>query len=314
MSNFNRGRRARGTSAKLPSYVYVPVAGFAGTFLYMYWYFQDEAPFTRRKRLLATSLEWERKLGDKEYHNLLQLHKREILPPSHRAAITVNRVGSRIAKAANDFALKQDAREDTGDDYTYTVVRSDDANAFVLPNNHVFVLSGLFKYVRDEDELAAVLGHEIAHNLARHAGERMSSNVLIGILARCTLLIDPSGILYSIFVPASKMMYDLPHSRDQEIEADYIGLYLASDACYNPNAAKKVFALMKDDTDRMPPEFMSTHPSYDSRLSNFDKWIPEVLGKHNSDDRQKCLLIREEMKVARQRAALNAARREHNYR
>ena len=79
--------------------------------------------------------------------------------------------------------------------YTYTVIRSSDANAFVLPGNHVFVLTGLFKYVRDEDELASIMGHEMAHNLARHAGERLSDTILLSILHRLSLFIDPSGTL-----------------------------------------------------------------------------------------------------------------------
>ncbi len=150
-----------------------------------------------------------------------------------------------------------------GSPYTYTVIRSDQANAFVLPNNHVFVLTGLFQFVRSEDELAAVLGHEIAHNLARHAGERVSSNLFIQLIARLTFLLDPSGVLYTLFVPAATLLHDLPHSRDHEIEADYIGLQLAAEACYDPKAANRVFGAMKAGNSTMasPPEFISTHPS-----------------------------------------------------
>lgn len=124
-------------------------------------------------------------------------------------------------------------------------------------------MTGLFQYVRDEDDLAAVLGHEAAHNLARHAGERVSGNILISLLARFTLLLDPSGFLYSIFLPAATLLHELPHSRDHEIEADYIGLQLAAEACYDPKAAKRVFSAMKSGNERSlnPPEFISTHPS-----------------------------------------------------
>ena len=109
--------------------------------------------------LCVQSPAWERSLGDQEYKNLLQKYRRDILPASHRACITVQRVGSRIASAADKFAKEQVSPESVSKSkYTFTVVRSDMANAFVLPNNHVFVMTGLFQFVRDEDELAAVLG------------------------------------------------------------------------------------------------------------------------------------------------------------
>jgi len=187
------------------------------------------------------------------------------------------------------------------------------ANAFVLPNNHVFVLTGLFRHVKDEDELAAILGHEMAHNLARHAGERMSSSILINIIARATLLFDSTGFLYSIFLPAATLLHDLPHSREHEVEADYIGLHLAADACYDPRAAKRVFNAMKHDHEgQNPPEFISTHPSYSTRISNFDSWMHDAMAKFNNDGGLKCQTIRRDMKSARQAAAKLAKIRERN--
>lgn len=322
-----RYRRPPSTSARIPGYILFPVGMFGGSILYAYWYFQDEAPYTKRKRLLATSPEWEREQGDIQYRQLLQQYKKDILPPNHRASITVRRVGSRISDAAaktfpSSIATQSGTSRRTsktsslGAPYTYTVVRSEQANAFVLPNNHVFVLTGLFKYVRNEDDLAAVLGHEAAHNLARHAGERVSSSLFISLLARCTLLLDPSGFLYTLFLPTATLLHDLPHSRDHEIEADYIGLQLAAEACYDPKAAKRVFGAMKEGNSTMstPPEFISTHPSYDTRLSNFDKWLPEALDKYNEDGGYKCQRIRNEMKLARKHAAALASRREEKLR
>ena len=237
-----------------------------------------------------------------QYKQLLHQYKKDILPNNHRATKTVSRVGSRIAKAANDFSKMYKPNETTGAPYTYTVVRSEMANAFVLPNNHIFVFTGLLQFVRNEDDLAAVLGHETAHNLARHAGERVSGSLIKGLLARLTLFLDPSGLLYTIFLPAASLLYDLPHSREHEIEADYIGLHLAADACYNPKSAKRVFAAMKASTKEgsgQPPEFISTHPSYDTRLTNFDDWLPQAMEKINADGGYKCQRIRNEMKKAR---------------
>lgn len=240
-------------------------------------------------------------------------YKKDILPNAHRATKTVTRVGSRIANAANDFSKKYKPNETTGAPYTFTVVRSEMANAFVLPNNHIFVFTGLFQFVRNEDDLAAVLGHETAHNIARHAGERVSGSLIKGLLARFTLFLDPSGLLYTIFLPAASLLYDLPHSREHEIEADYIGLHLAADACYDPKSAKRVFAAMKASTKEgsgQPPEFISTHPSYDTRLTNFDDWLPQAMEKFNADGGYKCQRIKNEMKKARLLHDLNSKREE----
>ena len=245
----------------------------------------------------------------------MQHYRNDILPPNHRASITVERVGSRIADAANKFILEYKPQESLGSPYTYTVIRSDQANAFVLPNNHIFVFTGMFQFVRNEDDLAAVLGHETAHNIARHAGERVSGSILVNMLARFTLLLDPSGVLYTLFLPAATLLHDLPHSRDHEIEADYIGLHLAAEACYDPKAAKRVFAAMKAGYSKgsTPPEFISTHPSYDTRLSNFDHWLPGAMEKFHADGGRKCERIRKEMKLAREKAAMEAMSLGHGH-
>lgn len=287
-----------------------PAAGLTIMCIYAYNSCLDYVPYTHRKRFIATSPEWEARTGHDQYQTYLKLYKNDVLPKDHRASVTVARVGSRIAAAAKDFTRMHNAINSINSSpFTYTVVRSDDANAFVLPGNHVFVMTGLFKYVHNEDELASILGHETAHNLARHAGERVSQNLIVKMLSYLALMIDPSGMLFSFFVPAEALFFSLPHSREHEIEADEIGFILSSEACYDPHAAKKVFARMKHDADdgnrsvATPPEFVSTHPGYDTRLTNFDQWMPAAMERFNRDDGQKCFAIRQEMKRARSLAA-----------
>jgi hypothetical protein len=231
--------------------------------------------------------------------------------PTHE---TVQRVGSRIAQASLDFAAHNHLATISRHPYTYTVVRSDTANAFVLPGNHVFVMTGLFKYVRDEDELAAVLGHEAAHNLARHAGEKVSGFYVVNLLARLSLIVDPSGVLFTVLMPAASLFRELPNSRTQETEADQIGIHLAAHACYDPRAAKRVFANMNAGAEgkSIGPEFLSTHPSHDKRLSNFDLWLPDAMREFESDFGGRCRDIRRDMGLARQEAARQAALRERD--
>jgi metalloendopeptidase OMA1, mitochondrial len=299
------GRNSNGfrPPSGVPAFIWISAGGATLLFAYCDYAFLDEVPLTKRKRCIAMSPEWERGMGDREYRQLLHSFARDrcILPPHHPASVTLNRVGSRIAQASSTFASQQNVASYNSNPYTYTVVRSDAANAFVLPGNHVFVMTGLFRYSRDEDDLAAVIGHEMAHNIARHAGEKVSSSIVINVLARLSLLIDPSGLFLTLLLPAATLLRELPHSRVQEAEADQIGIQLAAQACYDPRAAKRVFAAMKEGHGEGGPEFLSTHPSHESRLTNFDKWIPGAMTIFEDGDR--CRKIRRDMSLARQAAA-----------
>lgn len=292
-------------------------AGTTASIGYIYYAYLDEVPLTHRKRWIATSPTWECHLGDQQYQSMLKEFQKKgaILPADHRATVTVKRVGSRIAKAANKFAQEHQMAYISSSPYTYTVVRSDMANAFVLPNNHVFVFTGLFRYIQNEDDLAAVIGHETAHNLARHAGERVSGSFVVNLIARMSLLVDPSGSLFAVILPAASLFRDLPHSRTQETEADQLGIFLAAEACYNPRAAKRVFAAMKEGAagSSSPPEFLSTHPSHETRISNFDNWMPDAMKVFEGDafsDGDRCRHVRQQMKAARKKAADQATVRE----
>lgn len=303
--------RPRATSDGLPHYIQLPLAGMTMVSAYAYYSCLDYAPYTNRKRLICTSPQWEQEMGHKQYKELLQTFKGDVLPPNHRASVTVQRVGSRIAAAAQKFSMQYGKKDNKvgASSYTYTVVRSTEANAFVLPGNHVFVLTGLFRYAHNEDDLASVIGHEMAHNIARHAGERVSEGIMMTILSRLALILDPTGILFTLLVPAQTLLISLPHSREHEIEADKIGILLASEACYDPRASTLVFSRMRDDGGKRsatatPPEWISTHPGYDTRLSYFDQWMPDAMDRYNMDGGNKCRAIREEMKRARKVAAM----------
>jgi metalloendopeptidase OMA1, mitochondrial len=308
---------ANGNNRKteIPSYVWIFFGGFTSTLGIVYFSFLDIVPVTRRTRWIATSPSWERQLGDQEYHSLMEQYRNSILPPTHRASATVNRVGQRIAAASiafadqHNFSINSESASNIRKPYTYTVVRSEMANAFVLPGNHVFVFTGLFRYVQNEDELAVILGHEMAHNLARHMGEKLSGSVALTLLARLSLLFDSSGVVITLLLPAMSLIRELPNSRTLEIEADRIGILLAAEACYDPRAATEVFAALKrsERRDSAPPEFLSTHPTHDTRMEKFDQWTPQALERYAAINR--CDTVRLQMKKARQHAANLAAQR-----
>lgn len=290
----------------IPHYIWITVGTTVAGITYMYFAYLDQVPLTNRRRWIATSPEFERELGDQEYRQLLQKFQAKILPPSHPATRTVTRVGERIAAASAAFCRSESVKNYQPIPFTYTVVRDDMANAFVLPGNHVFVMTGLFQFVRDEDELAGVIGHEVAHTVARHAGEKISGNAVVNLLARLSLLFDPSGVMAMIFLPAATVFRELPHSRIQETEADRIGSFLSARACYDPRASKRVFASMQKQAggDKEPPEFLSTHPSHSTRLAAFDQWMPDALAVYRGNE--ECWQIRQDMQAARAAAARGA--------
>ena len=308
--NTHRPNRTAGLLGRLPPYVYYLSAGTTLVFGASYYVFLDQVPLTQRRRWIATSPAFEQRAGDEEYAKLRRQFHTQILPRTHRATATVHRVGDRLSQAAAHFAQQHHiSSPNSSQPYTYTVVRNDMANAFVLPGNHVFVMTGLFQYVQSEDDLAAVLGHEMAHNVARHAGEKVSSSLVVNLLARLSLLLDPSGVLLGVLLPAATVLRELPHSRVQETEADQIGLHLAARACYDPAAAKRVFANMQSaEGAASPPEFLSTHPTHKTRIQNFDQWLPAARDEFRSNPH--CQTIRRDMQLARQAAAWEATVRE----
>lgn len=284
--------------------------------LYLYFRFQDLAPLTERRRWLATSPDYEKRMGDQNYQQLLMQYKSRILPNDHPATRTVKRIGNRIFLVAGKFAEQNglDTSFDTRN-ATFTVIDSEEPNAFVLPGNHVFFMTGMLKYATTEDEIGCILGHEMAHNLARHQGEKMSSSIVINLIAYLSLLVDPSGGFLTIFMPATKLLSDLPNSRHMESEADQIGMHLAAGACYDPAALGRVFHRMdtagKKGKDKKlagkPPEFLSTHPSDDSRIRDMEKWLQEdkkILTLYNRD---RCRAIRNELQSIAQTNAFQGS-------
>ena len=154
------------------------------------------------------------------------------------------------------------------------------ANAFVLPGGKVFVYSGLIPIARNEDGLAAVLGHEIAHNLAGHVAERMSSQIGINVLLYSLIFLTGGIAILGTSVIGGTvldLLFSRPMGRRQESEADYIGLMMMAEACYNPREALSFWERMEKMHTEEPPEWMSTHPS----VSSFDSPVCGVTCSSN---------------------------------
>ncbi len=234
-------------------------------------------PYTGRSQLMLVSEGQELNLGEEAYREELRSN---VLLKNPEALRIVTKVGERIARVANK------------PDYRWEFRLIDDpetANAFCLPGGKVAVYTGIFPIARDEAGLAVILGHEVAHALARHAGERISQSQLVGLgmVAAGIGGVNPQ-ILQALGLGASVGLI-LPFSRSQESEADRIGLTLMAKAGYDPRVALELWERMEKYASAKergaPPEFLSTHPGYETRTQQIQQFIPEAIAYYQPMER-----------------------------
>ena len=236
----------------------------AGGFVY---YNIEEVPVSGRRRFNCISSAQEQSMAESEYQSIMREFGNRILSPQHPDSKMVNRVLGRLIPAAGLDGQKWEVK----------VVQSPEPNAFVLPGNKVFVFSGILPICAGEDGLAAVLGHEIAHNVAHHTGEKLSQYAfLIPIALLLTFVFDISGYSSQSIL---ELALELPHSRKMESEADYIGLLMMAQACYDPTAAVGLWQRMANAEKQSLPSILSTHPASRKRMTVIREWLPQAQQK-----------------------------------
>lgn len=231
------------------------------------------APYTGRSQLMLVSEGDEIGAGEQAYRHIL---RDSVLSDNSEALRLVRKVGERIARAANKAEYKWDFR---------VINDPENVNAFCAPGGKVAVYTGIFPIAQDEAGLAVILGHEVAHALLRHSGERMSQSEILGAglgIAGATGL-NPQ-LLQALGLGASVGLV-LPFSRSQESEADHVGLILMAKAGYDPRASLGVWERMERKEKGAPPEFLSTHPGSETRIQQLRAWIPEALQYYQPTDR-----------------------------
>jgi predicted Zn-dependent protease len=210
--------------------------------------------------------------GEQAYRHIL---RDSVLSEESEALRIVRRVGERIARAADKPEYRWDFR---------MINDPEMINAFCVPGGKVAVYTGIFPVARDEAGLAVIMGHEVAHAVLRHSGERMSQ---AGILGTGMALAGASGInpqiLQALGLGASVGLF-LPFSRSQESEADRVGLILMAKAGYDPRIALEVWERMARNEKGAPPPFLSTHPGYDTRVQQLRSFMPEALRYYQSSN------------------------------
>lgn len=229
-----------------------------------------KAPITNRTQIILLPRSFEMELGASAYLNILETEK--ISRNAHYNRV-VRRVGRRIAAVSHTPDLK----------WQYTVFDNDQVNAFALPGGKIGVYTGMMPVAKTEAGLATVMAHEVAHATARHGGERMTLGILLEMgsaaLASAMRKKDEktTGRVLAAYGIGSALGVALPFSRKQESEADRIGLIYMAKAGYDPREAVPFWERMGAAGRGSPPEFLSTHPGYRTRIRNLRKWMPEAL-------------------------------------
>jgi metalloendopeptidase OMA1, mitochondrial len=233
----------------------------------------ETVPYTGRSQLQFISPQQESQLGAQAFQQTLAKAK---LSGNAAASEMVTRVGGRIAAVTGHPEYQ----------WEYRLVEDDkQANAFALPGGKVAVYTGILPITSDENGLAAVLGHEIGHVVARHGGERISQQLLVNVGLEATMAALSGGnpatvqTVASLLGAGASVGVLLPWSRAQESEADHLGLILMAKAGYDPHAAKDLWVRMAaaSQGSGRPPEFLSTHPSEPTRIRQIEVWMPEAM-------------------------------------
>jgi predicted Zn-dependent protease len=242
---------------------------------------QQKVIFTDRDQNLLLPESQMVSLGEESYAQ--QLSTAVVITKGVQAAM-VNRVAARLIPVVEHDLQKLGKTDQLSQLHWQFTLISDDKtlNAYCLPGGKVAVYSGILKLASNDDELAVVLSHEIAHALAEHGNERMSEQLVLqfgGMVLDKVFEKNPAQtrqVFQSVYGIGTSVGVALPHSREQESEADKIGLILLIQAGYNPDSAISFWDKMKASGGSKPPEFLSTHPADERRAADLKAFIPQA--------------------------------------
>ena len=245
------------------------------------------APITERKQLRLLPETTLNRQAAQIYENVKRKTK---LSDNEKQLEEIKKIGSRIEEAVSTYFISINEKDPTYNfQWEYILIDNDKIkNAWCMPGGKIAVYTGILKITKNKHGLAAVMGHEIAHAVAKHSIERASRSLILNVGTAAldiftggaisntqrTTGVDVAGMLRTFGI-------DNPFGRTQEREADYLGLIFASLAGYDIRESIKIWERMKEaHKGQEPPEWMSTHPSSERRIEALKNWIPGVIIKY----------------------------------
>ena len=244
-------------------------------------------PITERKQLKLIS---EAKLNAQAARIYEEIKKKETLSDDKKTLDQIKEIGRRMEDSISEYFLQSNIQDPTINfDWEYILIdKKKVKNAWCMPGGKIAVYTGILDITKNTNGLAAVMGHEIAHAVAKHSSERASRNVAINVVTQVTDILS-GGKLSTVNRTTgmntvgllTQMGITNPFNRKQETEADYLGLIFSSLSGYDIRETTKVWERMKKaNKGKTPAEFMSTHPSPDSRIENINGWLNEIILKY----------------------------------
>ena len=245
----------------------------------------SSVPVTGRRQLSLVSDAEVLSLSLQEYNDYIKTAKKS----TDKAAITlVTDVGSRIADAVKAyFTYTGQESALSGFSWEFNLIEDPQVNAFCMPGGKIVVYSGILPMTKDETGLAVVIGHEVGHAVAKHANERMSQQILAqyGAAGVDALLSKSSSALktvgQAVYGLGAQYGIMMPYNRKQELEADELGLIFMGIAGFSPEAAIPFWERMSQQGNAAP-EFLSTHPSDQTRIEGIRQKLPGAMEYYNA--------------------------------
>ena len=242
------------------------------------------APITDRKQLKLIP---EAKLNAQAAEIYEQVKKKEKMSKDLKSLNMIKEIGNRIENSISEYFYRENLNDPTANfQWEYILIDNDKVkNAWCMPGGKIAVYSGMLKVTKNVDGMASVMGHEIAHAVAKHSVERASRGVLINTTFQITDILTGgkiSQVNRTTGMNTVGLLTQLgimnPFNRKQEIEADYLGMIFSSLSGYDIRETVKIWERMKEaNKGKEPPEFMSTHPSSTNRIIKINEWMNEII-------------------------------------
>jgi predicted Zn-dependent protease len=244
-------------------------------------------PITKRRQLSIIPEATINNQASAAYENFRSKTK---LITSGKELRSIKNIGKRIEDSVSNFFINKNEKDPTKNfQWDYILVDNDKVkNAWCMPGGKIAIYTGILKITKNEDALAAVMGHEIAHAVARHSVERASQAITVNLGTQVADIFLGGAINRTRNTVGKSSGMDIfqlgifnPFGRKQETEADYLGLIFSSIAGFDIRESVKLWERMSESNKgKEPPQFMSTHPSSKNRIINLNKWITEIIVKY----------------------------------